>query len=74
MHHLLGGSRLMVIVRAPGPVVTRMITACLGLIVTSFGGSEHCILPEKIGRIDSFFTVVECGKNALTHNFWRGCS
>ena len=59
----------MVIVRAPAPAVMLVISACLGLIVTSYGGSEQCILPGKVGRIDSPFAMVEWGKNFLTHNF-----
>ena len=52
----------MVIVRAPAPAVMLVISACLGLIVTSYGGSEQCILPGKVGRIDSPFAMVEWGK------------
>ena len=62
----------MVIVRAPGPAVMLMISACLGLIVTSYGGSEQCILPGKVGRIDTLFAMVECGKNFSSHNLLEG--
>ena len=62
----------MVIVRTPGPAVMLMILACLGLIVTSYGGSEQCILLGKVGRIDSLFDMVDCGKNFSSRKFLDG--